>query len=53
MYALVTWMGIGPGNGLLLVRRQAITCTNADLQSIGPVGTNFSEILIEILTISF
>ena len=46
-------MGIGPGNGLSPFRRQAITWTNADLLSIGPLGTNFSEFLIEILTISF
>ena len=29
-------------------RRQAITRTNAGLLSIGPPGTNFSEILIEM-----
>ena len=32
--------------------RQAITLTNADLLSIGPLGTHFCEILIEILTFS-
>ena len=31
----------------------AITWTNADLLSIGPVGTNFSDIWIEILIFSF
>ena len=49
------WVSIGSGNqvmGLLLVRRQAITWTNADLLSIGPLGTNFSEILIEIQNFS-
>ena len=46
-------MGIAPVNGLSPVRRQAITWTKADLLSIGPLGTIFSEILIEILTFSF
>ena len=53
MYASVNWMGIGPGNGLSPVRHQAITWTNADLLSFGPLRTNFSEILIKILTFSF
>ena len=44
---------IGSGNGLSPDRRQAIIWTNAGLLLIGPVGTNFSEILIEILTFSF
>ena len=36
-------------------RRQAIIWTNAGILLIGPgpLGTNFSEILIEILTFSF
>ena len=34
-------------------RRQAIIWTNAGLLLIGPLGTNFSEILIGILTFSF
>ena len=34
-------------------RRQAIIWTNAGLLLIGPLGINFSEILIEILTFSF
>ena len=38
---------IGAGNGLSPGRRQAITCTNAEL-STGPFGTNLNEILIEI-----
>ena len=33
--------------------RQAIICTNAGILLIGPLGTNFSEILIEIQTFSF
>ena len=44
---------IGSDNGLSPDRRQAITWTNAGLLLIGPLGTNFSEILIEILTFSF
>ena len=41
------------GNGLSLYRRQAIVWTNAGILLVGPLGTNFSEILIEILTFSF
>ena len=44
---------IGSDNGLLPDRRQAIIWTNAGLLLIGPLGTNFSEILIAILTFSF
>ena len=44
---------IGSYNGLSPDRRHAIMWTNAGLLLIGPLGTNFSEILIEILTISF
>ena len=33
--------------------RQAIIWTNAGILLIGPLGTNFSEILIKILTFSF
>ena len=43
----------GSGNGLSPVRRQAITWTNADLLSIGPSGTNFSEIWIKTQNFSF
>ena len=39
---------IGSDNGLSPGRRQAIIWTNAGLL-IGPLATNFSEILIEIL----
>ena len=41
---------IGSDNGLSPGRRQAIIWTNAGILLIGPLGTNFSEILIEILT---
>ena len=44
---------IGSDNGLSPDRRQAIIWTNAGLLLIGPFGTSFSEILIEILTFSF
>ena len=53
MYASVNWVSIGSGNGLSPVRRQAITGTSARLLSIGPLGTEFTEIQIEILTFSF
>ena len=39
---------IGSDNGLSPGRRQAIILTNAGILLIGPLGTNFSEILIEI-----
>ena len=39
---------IGSDNGLLPGRRQAIIWTNAWILLIGPIGTNFSEILIGI-----
>ena len=41
---------IGSDNGLAPERRQAIVWTNAGILLIGPLGTNFSEILIEIQT---
>ena len=44
---------IGSDNGLLPDWRQAIIWTNSGLLLIGPLGTNFIEILIEILTFSF
>ena len=50
------WTGpslIGSDNGLSPVRCQAIIWTNAGILLIGPLGTNFSEILIGIQTISF
>ena len=43
----------GPDNGLSPGRRQAIIWTNAGILLIGPLGTNFGEILIEICTFSF
>ena len=44
---------IGSDNGLSPGRCQAIIWTNAGILLIGPLGTNFSEILIEILIFSF
>ena len=44
---------IGSYNGLSPGRRQAIIWTSAGILLIGPLGTNFSDILIEIRTVSF
>ena len=44
---------IGSDNGLSPGRCQAIIWTNAGILLIGHLGTNFSEILIEICTFSF
>ena len=44
---------IGSDNGLSPGRRQAIIWTNAGILLIRPLGTNFNEMLIEILTFSF
>ena len=43
---------ISSDNGLSPGRRQAIIWTNAGILLIGPLGTNFSENAIEILTFS-
>ena len=43
---------IGSDNGLSPGRRQAIIWTNARILLIGPLGTNFNEIFIEICTFS-
>ena len=44
---------IGSDNGLSPGLRQTITWTNAGILLIGPLGTNCSEILIKINTLSF
>ena len=44
---------IGSGNGLSPDRRQPIIWTNAGILLIGPLGTNFSDMSIEILIFSF
>ena len=41
------------GTGSALVRRQTIIWTSAGLLSIGPLGTNFSQILIKTQNFSF
>ena len=54
----MTYIGVGKlisiasDNGLSPRRRQAIIWTNAGILLIGPLGTNFCEILIEIQTVS-
>ena len=44
---------IGSDNGLSPSRRQATIWNNGGILLIGPIGTNFNEILIEIQTFSF
>ena len=44
---------IASDNGLSPGRRQANIWTSAGILLIGPLGTNFSEILIEVITFSF
>ena len=44
---------IGSDNGFSPGRRQAIIWTYAGTLLIGPLGTNFGEILIEIQIFSF
>ena len=44
---------IGSDNGLSPGRRQAIIWTSAGILLIGPLGTNFSQILIEVDTFLF
>ena len=44
---------IGSHNGLPCERRRVNIWTNAEILFIEPLGTNFSEILIEIHTFSF
>ena len=44
---------IGSDNGWSPDRRQAITWTNVGVLFIGPIGTTFSEMVIEIHTFSF
>ena len=44
---------IGLDNGLSPERRQTIITTNDGILSIGPLETNFSEIVIKIYTFSF
>ena len=46
IYASVNLISIGSDNGLSFIRRQAIIWTSAEQLLIGPLGTNFNEILI-------
>ena len=51
--SLVNYVIIGSNNGLSPSRHQAIIWFSAAILSIRPLGTNFSEISIEIHTFSF
>ena len=53
IYAPVNQTNIGSGNGLSPGPHRAITRTNAGILLIGPLGTSFDEIVIEIHAISF
>ena len=53
MYASVKHISIDSDNGLSPGRHQAIIWTNVRILLIGPLGTNFSEIVIEIHISSF
>ena len=44
---------IGLDNGFLPIRRQAIIWSNAGILLIGPIGTNFSQIVFKIQIFSF
>ena len=48
-----TNINIGSDNGLSPGRRQVIIWTNAGILLIGPLGTNFSELLVGIQSFSF
>ena len=52
MYASLKWVIIGSDNGLSPVRHQNVIWTNAGILLTGPWGTNFSELLIGIQTLS-
>ena len=49
----VYWNSIASGNDLSHLRCQSTIWTNADVLSISPSGTNFSEIWIKIQNVSF
>ena len=53
IYVSVNRVSIGSDNGFSPTWHQAIIWTNAGLLSIGPLGTNFSEILIGIQNFSY
>ena len=45
-YALANCVSLGSDNGLSPIRRQTIIWTSSELSSVGPLGINFSVILI-------
>ena len=49
----LTYVIIGSDNGLRPSRHQAIIWISAGILLNGPLGTNFSEVLIELYTVSF
>ena len=53
IYASVNWTIFDSDNGLSPGQRQVIIWTNAGILLTGPLGTSFTEILIEIQTFSF
>ena len=53
IYASVNWDSIVADNGLSPIPRQAIIWTNVGISLIGSLRTKSSEILIEILRVSF
>ena len=53
IYLSVNWVSIGSDNGLLPVKHQAFTWTNADSLSTGTLGTHFSEIWTQIQNFPF
>ena len=48
LQASLNWVIIGPGNGFVPNRHKAITWTNDDFLSIGPLGTYFSKVWVEV-----
>ena len=52
MHIYLNYTIIGTDNGLSSGQRQAIIWTNAGKLSIGPLGTNYSEMLIKIQAFS-
>ena len=53
IYVSVNLINIGSDNGLSTVRRESSMWTNTDLLFIAPLGTDISEIWIEIQQFSF
>ena len=49
----MNWVSIASSNALSPVSHQAITWINADLLSVGPLGTNFSWIRFKIQTLQW